>query len=380
GIIEWDGYRIVVDDANDRFSVVDVETGAEITSGPASDLYRGPPPSFIDVATGEVAVSFSWSEWDELLNSAYDAAYSPHDEHESEHLILFSPDGRDWSEQLLTSGTNIHLESVAAVDDAFVVSLVEHSELGATRIVYTSNDGVDWMEATGDGPEYLDRTSVGPEGVIAMSYDEERSALATSADGRWWNTELSMVPQDDGRDGWLRLVASGDLGHAALATLDAAPGIEVLTITVDGRTARFDAPFSAVQIVDDPTGEILLDLSWDEAQEAVELGEPAYASYAEGATSFWSPDGTLLMTITDDRAQQAFDEQVMRYEAGIDHVLFVRRDEQWFEADVPEATGLSPEQLAVGTDAIVVGTIHSRSDGGTDPVFNEIGVWLGRIG
>ncbi len=44
--IEWDGYRIVVDEANGWFEVSDASSGVVLTSGALDDLYRGPAPSF----------------------------------------------------------------------------------------------------------------------------------------------------------------------------------------------------------------------------------------------------------------------------------------------------------------------------------------------
>ena len=77
-----------------------------------------------------------------------------------------------------------------------------------------------------------------------------------------------------------------------------------------------------------------------------------------GITSFWSLEGSLVMTITDEQAQAGFDDQYRRYEEGTGYALFVRTRDGWFEATLPQFDGASPEHVAVGEDSIVLGAIE----------------------
>ncbi len=353
--IEWDGYLIVVDEVNGWFEVSDAATGLIVTSGPLDDLFRGPGPTFVDVATGEVVLEFSWEEWDQHISDAYFASEALHVPHVSEQMILYSPDGLQWSEQILSTDENTHLESVVSVGDRFVASLVEHFGFGSARRAHVSADGVSWTEETVEYVDSLGRVVADDSGAVALSFRDAGTEFVTSEDGLAWTTDLSVVPQDAERTLWLSQVAIGDGGLAALATLDPPELARVLTITVGSRTARFGIDGSAVEITDDTTGEVLLQLGWDEWSQAIEAGTPTYTTYADEATTFWSADGTEVMTITDDEAYQGFDEQSRRYEAGIDHVLFVKRDGQWHEAALPDVDGASPDQLALGTDTVVAG-------------------------
>ncbi len=379
--IEWDGYRILVDEANGWFEVTDLSTDTVVTSGALDDLYRGPAPRFVDVTTGEVVLQFSWQEWDGHISDAYFAQQDLHVPHQSEQILLFSPDGQQWSEEVLTTEENTHLESVVSVGGQFIATLVQHQDYGSTRSAYVSPDGVSWTEHDIAPIDSMGAIAADEAGAIALSFREGSTAVASTEDGLTWTTDLSVVPQDAERTLWLRQVAIGGGGEAALATLEPPMTSGALTITVGSRTAHFGVDGSALQITDDASGDILLQLGWDEWSQAIEAGTPIYATYAEEATTFWTADGTELMTITDDEAYRGFDEQGRQYEASIDHVLFVKADGQWYEAALPDVDGASPDQLAIGSDTVIVGLVWFTDDFEGPPPASppRIEVLVGRL-
>ncbi len=305
---------------------------------------------------------FSWQEWDQHIGDAYAALQDVHAPHQSEQIVLYSPDGRQWSEQVLTTDENVHLESVLSVGGRFVATLVEHQDYGSTRRAYVSPDGITWTEHDVAPTDSMGSIAFDETGAIALSFADGSTAVVTTDDGLTWTTDLSVLPHDAERMLWLRQVAIGDGGAAALATIDPPVDSGALMITVGSRTARFGVDGSALEITDDTSAEILLKLGWDEWSQAIEAGAPTYATYADEATTFWSADGTELMTISDDDAYRAFEQQGRQYEAGIDHVLFVKRDGQWHEVALPDVDGGSPDQLAIGTDTIVVGLVWYTED------------------
>lgn len=376
--VEWDGYRITLDEANYRYEVVVIDTGELVVSGSMEDLYRGRPPSFVDAASGEVVLRFTWDEWDELLSAAYESSYGDHEYHEPEQIVLFSPDRKEWSEQTLTGADNTHIESVISIAGEFLVSVIEHGDYGGVRTLYTSTTGTDWTTVETSGPRDIYQAHSGPAGAIALAYAQEGSAVAISEDGRTWISDLFLGPQDDGRTGWLQLVGSGGFGQVVMGNLDPAPTSEILTITVDGRTARFGAPGSAVEITDDSTGQVLLVADWEEMERAAADGKATYASYAEGVTSFWAADGSLVLRITDAQAQAALEEQAARYQAQTSQVLFIKLDGVWYEGSTAELNGAYPQQLVVGKDSLVVGATEYRAYESQEPTVNRLTVSVGR--
>ncbi|MBT8198966.1 MAG: hypothetical protein KJO36_00480, partial [Acidimicrobiia bacterium] len=319
-----------------------------------------------------------WDEWDSVINAAYEGYNGvSHVRHESQQLILFSSDGKTWSRRILSEDHNTHLESVATVGNTFVVNLVEHSDYGPRRSVFLSADGIEWRQIETTGSEYADVIQPGPHGLIAISWGADEPAVTTSDDGIDWTNALTLGPQNDNREGWLRLVASGDLGRAALATLSPAPPHENLRITVGGRTAEFGGLEWALRITETLSGDVLLEAGWSEIEEAYSSGDPPFASYENGATTLFSRDGEALMVISDELAFEAMEEQAASNQAQADHVLFLEIDGNWHEVEFPDDN--TPETLALGTDVIVVGTMNYPPYSATSPATNQLGVLTGKL-
>ena len=362
--IDWDGLRITIDEADDRYQVAEADTGTLITSGLLVDLFRGPAPAFVDSDTGEVVLSLSWDEWDVLMNEAYSHADGAHVPRQAEQFVLHSADGKGWVEVILGNGPDTQFDSLFAVGDEFFAATVEHGEFESTRSFHTSTNGTDWRMVERRPFQQVVIVGVNDEEMIGLSYEEGSSALMTSADGRSWATALQMAGEDDGGSVWLQLAATGGAGTAAIATVDPAHVTDKLTITVGSRTATFGAPGSIVEIVDAQTGEIVLEVETD----PVEIDDVPYATYDDGATMLWSPSGELLMTISDADAFAAFDAQAAAYEDAVRQVVFITKHDEWFEADLPDLGDGFVAQLAVGDDVIVVGAINGAGlDGEVSP-------------
>jgi hypothetical protein len=265
-------------------------------------------------------------------------------------LALFSSDRREWTEVSLTSAVSVQFDSLIVTGDEFVAAVVEHGRSESTRTFFTSTTGVDWVQV--DRQPFTTTFPVDADdgGVIGLSYEEHSSTLTTSSDGRTWTPALQVAEQPDGGTAWLQLAATGGAGRAATATIDP-PNDAVLEITVESRTAIFGLPGSVVEIADTVTGETLSSISFED----FESGDSHEVTYDNGATTFWSSDGAPLMTIGDTEAFAAFDAQAAEFEAALRRSVFVERDGQWFEAELPGLDGGFAAQLAVGADVIVVG-------------------------
>ncbi len=374
--IEWEGLEITVHEAEDLYRVT--QDGVLLTEGTLQNLYRGPAPAFTDTATGEIIISFTWSEWDGLLDEAYRLYYEDsHVDHVSRQLVLFSADGSSWSHQELTDDVNTHLEWVTAIDNTFVVSLVEHADY-ERRTLYTSADGTQWARHDViPGPRQINSIKPDRAGLIALSWSPEQAAVSTSEDGKVWSNSLSLATQDDGKEGWLQLVASGEMGRAATATLSQAPPFENLRISVGDRTAEFGGPGFAVRITDDATGDVLLELDWAEMEEAAARADTTFVDYDEAATRFYARNGSLVMVITDEQAYAGFEAQSRAHQAATGHVLFLEIDGSWHEASVPRTDETSA--LAVGPDAIVIGVTDYGPFGPGEVSRNDFGLQIGRL-
>jgi hypothetical protein len=371
--IEWDGLRIIIDEADNSYEVADAESGVVVSSGALPDLFRGPAPVFVDNESGEVALKLSWDEWDMLMNDAYQQADGAEVPRTAEQLVLHSSDGKDWVEVSLADEADTQFDSLFALGNEFIAATVAHGEFESTRSFYTSMNGTDWEFVERRPLEEVVTVDANDNDVIGLSYEEESLALMMSTDGRSWATALQMAGRDDGGSVWLQFAAIGGAGTAAIATINPSAAAEVLTITVDSQTATFGAAGSVVEITEDRTGETLLEVTEDD----VETGDADFATYGDGATRFWSPSGELVMTISDADAFAAFNAQAGAYDDAVHQVIFIETDGQWFEAGLPELDDGFVAQLAVGDDVIVVGAINGDGFDGQVAPADTITVLVG---
>lgn len=350
--LEYDGLRITIDDANGVFEIVRLESG-EVISGTLEQLYRGRGPRFVDDQTGEVVLQLTWNEWDELMSRSWAERDEDHVTHETETVVLFSPDSVTWEKQTLNLAPNTHLESVAAVDGRFVITVVEHFESGSSRTAWVSQDGRSWESASVAGPDGLSQV-VAPSGTLAALADwSGRRSVVSSTDGLTWRVELSLDVQSDGREAWLDLIGAGSFGTAVSGTIYPVSITPWLAVTVGSRTARF-GPEWAVEIIETATGEVVLALTWDDIENPT--GDPPVV-YRDEATWFYGADRELILRIPDDDVHAAYESQSQAIDQQISTVVFVRTTGgTWFETTpAPKTEHSSIQHLAVGRDAVVIG-------------------------
>ncbi len=350
--LEYDGLRITIDDANGVFEIVRLDSG-EVMSGTLEQLYRGLGPRFIDDQTGEVVLELSWDEWDELMSRSWADREEDHAPHETETVVLFSPDSVTWEKQTLNLAPNAHLETVAAVEGRFVITVVEHFETGSSRTAWVSDDGRSWEAAGVVGPDGLSQVVAHSDTLAALADWSGRRSAVSSTDGLTWRAELSLDVQSDGREAWLDLIGAGPLGIAVSGTIYPTSITPWLAVTVGTRTARF-GPEWAVEIIDTGSGEVVLALTWDQIENPT--GDPPVV-YREEATWFYDADRQLVLRIPDDDVYAAYEAQSQAIDQQVSTVVFVKTTGgTWFETTPAPATEhSSSQQLAVGRDAVVIG-------------------------
>ncbi len=352
--LEYGGFRITIDDANGTFEIVRLDSG-EVISGGLDELYRGPGPRFVDNQTGEIVLSLTWNEWDDLINRFWEARVEPHETHPTETVVLFSSDSVTWEAQTLNLAPNTHLEAVSAVDGRFVLTVVEHYDGGSNRMAWVSDDGQSWENIGTIGPESVSQVSAPPDGLAALGAGPGYPTVVASSDGLTWREELAIGVQSDGREAWLDLIGAGPFGTVVSGTVYSADASASLDITVGGRTARFGPDF-AVQIIDDITGVVVLALTWDQIENA-DPGGAQPVTYADGATWFWDANGQQVLKIPDEDVYAAYDAQSQALDHQVNNVLFLKTPEgAWFEmTPAPVADQGSNQQLVVGDNAVIIG-------------------------
>ncbi len=361
--IEWDGYRIMIDDSNGRVEIFASETGELIQSIGHAEFYRGPSPQFRDDETGELVWAPTWAEWDQLVHWAYDQAYERQQEApvaaEPQRLLLVSPDGIEWTEIELDflDPVDGYVDSLWSVAGEYQLVVVEHGMGESARRLYRSPDGIEWTATELAGEQMIVAApTAGPNGVVTASASPmggDDPTLKTSPDGITWTPAFQLGEQDDGRHVWFELLASGPGGHGAIVTLVPQDEQVALTITLDGRTARFGYGETAVTITD-RNGDVLLEASWQDMEMAYMGERDPIATYDDGVTTFWSPDGSPVMRIPDESVSAEYEG---RHEANVDRtdrVLFLERAGAWYEVEVPMTGHEWVQLMAIGDDMVVV--------------------------
>ncbi len=372
--IEYDGFRITVDEANGVFEIVRLASG-EVISGTVGDLYRGPSPRFVDAQTGETVLTFSWDEWDALINSAWNERVFDHEPHDTETVVMFSADSFTWEAQTLNLGSNTHLEALTAVDGHFVVTVLEHYEGGSNRMAWASDDGRSWENVGTIGPESLGQVVALPDSLAALAEGTGRPRVVSSKDGLTWREELAIDVQSEDREAWLDTISAGPLGIVVAGTVYASNPDSSLAIGIGGRTARF-GPDWAVEITEDATGEVIMALTWDQIENPD--GDPP-ATYVDDTTWFWDADGQLVMKIPDEDVYAIYESQSAAVDEDVSKVLFLKTpDGAWFEATPPAAVEMSSEQqLVVGDDVVIIGRMSWMVGGSEESEPDSIQLLVG---
>ena len=382
--VEFGGYRIELDEEHGTFVVTELATGDVVTRGSLEELGRGPAPRFVDAA-GDVVLTVSWDEWDELMMAVY--AQQPGSPVVASELVaLCSTDGRTWTATELDHPPDTYVTGVWSFAERFVVGFGNAGGGADQRTFVVSRDGADWTpDATIDLPEGI--TASGSAGTVGLSWSWSGSAYGadtplvwTTRDGQSWDAAFSLITQSDGRSAWIDMLASGRGGRTAIATVAPNQTFTELTITIGSRTARFDEMYGGVEIVDTTTDRVVFATTVEELATA-DPDEPL-VSYADGVTTFWV-DGAPVMAIPDDTVWAAYQQRDRDHDARVERVAFVELDGDWFEVALPWFGDGWPAQVGFGEHELaVVGFVEGPFDPWmpSEPLPFELMVMIGALG
>lgn len=225
--IDHDGWRLVENDGDNTYSVVDLSSGDEVVRGASRNrLSFGADPHVV-LDDGR-RVSMTWEElelaWSEGLALA---AASPVVERMVTTAFVSVDAGR-W--ETVDIGTVD--EGVTEVDVYWVVGApggegllgagANHrfdEALGHGRTIWTtwtSSNGADWVPVEVDRHDglYAEAVSSASDGVLVAGHDGSSRYLATSPDGRAWQVEHRV--EEAHLHEWMSDVAAGDWMAAAV--------------------------------------------------------------------------------------------------------------------------------------------------------------------
>lgn len=336
--IEHDGYIVTVEEFAGRFSVVDAESGEEITSGTLDELYQGPPPQLVDPSSGEELLSVTWDEWHRAEEQAWqDTDFAGEGYfYRSRTGLVTSPDGATWATKIINEGSGGSSAALVATDNGFVAVVNTYSEFGEHGEVWTMSDGV-WTSQPSERTDmWLRSLAMTDSGLVAIGEGSGGPALWSSPDGVDWNSEFAIVPQDDGTYAHLSSVAedSGTIG--VLAVRERWSEYRPLEIVQDQYTATFEDGESVVRVTGTASGEEVLRLTWEDVDSGF-LGERI--TWDDGATSIDLGNGDV-MVITDEEAYTAL-EALYSGSGEIGLSVFLDSGSGWSEAVVDVAGAIS---------------------------------------
>lgn len=362
--IEYDGYRITINEETYEYRIEDIESGDLISSGSADYLWRGPAPIITDAAGVEI-LSFTWEEFDAAQQAHWEGLDSEWEyEYTSEAIVAVSSDGVAWTETAIgVDGQEVNFESIIARDDGYVAYGSQYDTYGGGSAIWTSPDGRTWtQEADMPGGMYIWNVQEAADGtLLAIGDGSQGPALWSSTDGIAWGEAFgTRIPEDRTMVEYLNQYGTGELGTVIVGSRDSGYYgeeyyAEPLVYTQDDYTLTFDdydwPP--RVTIVDDITEDVVIDVTLSE-----EGGLPEGFSYEDGVT-YIENNGIVLMAITDDdwnRSQEArWMELEGLYEGGISEpTMYFSSDlAEWVEVPVDFAGWIG--QVAVGSDIAVLG-------------------------
>ncbi|MDF1597017.1 MAG: hypothetical protein P1T08_13135 [Acidimicrobiia bacterium] len=354
-VIEWDGFVVTLDENEGVFDVIEADSGEVVCSGPIDFIWRGPAPSFVDQSTGEVLFAVTWEEWDQAEMAFWDTRQEVYDSgwYPTRTVVLFSADGFEWEETLLSTSSAGASLTVTATDEEFVLFVNSYGEYGESSSLWTSVDGVDWeaAESSDQGERYLHNTVVTAGGLMGIGDWQGGQGVWSSADGLTWVTEFGVGPQDDGRHVWLNAVADGPLGSVVAGTQEGPFNYQLLRVSKDGMTAEFEGDF-IVRITDDSTGDVVLFLTWNEFESGA-LGDRIV--YADEETRFFDTDGNLILAITNEEARDAYRVRDGNSQPVVRQIMFIESDGEWYEVEVDGAAVGAIAGLVVGEEEVLLG-------------------------
>lgn len=362
--IEFDGYRIVIDEESNTYRIEHVATGDVIASGGAEYLWRGPAPVITDDAGNEI-LSFSWEEFDAAQRAHWEGEeFREGYEYTQSVFVALSTDGVTWTEGVVESdASELSFDSVVARDSGYLALGSQHDDrFGGGPVVWTSTDGLRWQHAADmPGGLYVWNVETTPDGtLIAFGDGAQGQALWASDDGIAWGQVFGpRIPEDRTLIEWLNQFGTGRLGTVVVGNREQyyygeenpAPPITLTqgdyTLTYDD----YDWP-PTVTVVDDETGDVVIDV-----RLKMEGGLPAGFSYEDGVT-YIENNGSVLMAITDQEWSAAQEkrgramEETTVYAPAQPTMYFSTDLESWTE--VPLDFGGWFGHIAVGDEAVVL--------------------------
>ena len=297
--IEYDGYVITIDDFAGEYAVADAETGEEIAAGTLDELYQGPAPKFVDPNSGEVLLAVTWDEWRQAEERGWQSVeYGGEDYfYRSRTGLMTSPDGENWTTEIVNEGSGGASAYLAATDDGFVAMMNSYAEFGEHGEVWTMVDGV-WSSEPSERTDLWLRSLVTTSsGLLGVGEGSGGPALWSSPDGVTWTSEFAIVPQDDGTHAHLSSVAEDADTIAALAVRERWSVYQPLEIVQDKYTATFEEGDAIVRVSLSDSGEQVLLLTWED----VDSGRvDELVTWEDGATTIDLGDGEAMVILDDD--------------------------------------------------------------------------------
>ena len=367
--IEYDGYRIIINEETYEYRIEDIASGELISSGNADYLWRGPSPVITDAAGVEI-LSFTWEEFDAAQQAHWEDADADY-EYTSEAIVAVSSDGVTWTEGAISTASTgsgyheVNLESIVVLDGAYVAYGSQWDEHGGGSAIWTSPDGRTWTQAADmPGGMYIWNVQQAADGtLLALGEGPQGPALWSSTDGIAWGEAFgTRIPEDRTMVEWLNQFGTGELGTVIVGSRDSGYYgeeyyAEPFTYTEDDYTLTFydyDWP-PRVTIVDDITGDVVIDVTLSEDGEA---SLPDGFTYEDGVTYIENND-IVLMAITDEAWNTAMEARWMEidslYAAG-----GVSEPTMYFSTDLAEWVEVPFEfegwvgHVAVGSDVVVL--------------------------
>ncbi|NNL68862.1 MAG: hypothetical protein HKO70_02755 [Acidimicrobiia bacterium] len=363
--IEYDGYRITIDEESQTYTLENADSGELIAAGSADYLWRGPAPVITDEAGTEL-LRFTWEEFDQAQDAfwrRYEGEYE--NGYRSELVVAVSSDGVTWTEVdgITDTAQSVSFDSVIYHNGRFIAYGNQWDEFSGGSAIWTSPDGRTWSQvADMPGGMYIWNVKTAPDGtLLALGDGPQGSALWSSPDGIAWGEAFgTRIPEDRTVYEWMNQFGTGSLGTVVVGSREHQGGeyiAEPLTLTRGDYTLTFDdydvwPP--RVTVVDNTTGDTLIDLRLADEGES---GLPEGFTYADGVTTI-SRDGVVLMTISDDdwyAAQEARwggIEGLDVYQDPTTTLYFSSDLVTWTEVPVDFSGWIN--QVAVGDSAVVL--------------------------
>jgi hypothetical protein len=390
--IEYEGWRITLDEESHTFTVENIATGDVVVSGDMDSLWRGPNPKIYNDA-GDLVLSLTWDE----LDRAQEEFWRTHEDdyqYSQDVFAYASSDGVDWAQaEIAKSAMELGLNSIHPRGDGFIAFGARYDESGGGPVVLTSEDGLSWTGEAGiefQGLYFWNVQRTADGGFIATGESTYGNSVWRSPDGYTWDEALgTRIPEDRDYAEWFNQLATGGLGTIVTGSREryydyAEEEPEPATIGKDGRTLTFDdwewPP--TVTVTDDASGAVLFEFQFEE-----EGGIPEGVTYDNetGVTTITDAGGTVIFTFTDrefDAAQNArwdypdeygyaLPQTTMYFSTDLEDWNEIILDQDVFDGYLGQVTVGPNSVVAVFMPNIEYAREEAAASSGIEPAFQE---------